>query len=150
LPLAALRKAPRHAASAEGLIDHSDRGSQYCSVDHQAELRRYGIRIAMSGKGNCFDNDMVETFLKTINPSASGEPSSTTPSGATPRSTTTAPRRSNEPRHTEQIPLHLSRAGPASNVYSRGDVSRRIDLLMSRHVKVAKQQRHRRCRWRHI
>jgi len=31
-----------------------------------------------------------------------------------------------------------------------GDVSRRGDLLKSPHVKVAKQRRHRRCRWRHI
>lgn len=40
--------------------------AQYCSVDYQAELHRYGIRISMSGKGNCFDNAMVETFFKTI------------------------------------------------------------------------------------
>ena len=50
----------------EGLIHHSDRGSQYCSVDYQAELRRHRIRISMSGKGNCYDNAMVETFFKTI------------------------------------------------------------------------------------
>ena len=40
--------------------------AQYCSVDYQAELRRHGITISMSGKGNCFDNAMVETFFKTI------------------------------------------------------------------------------------
>ena len=50
----------------EGLIHHSDRGSQYCSIDYQAELRRHGIRISMSGKGNCYDNAMVETFFKTL------------------------------------------------------------------------------------
>jgi len=50
----------------KGLIHHSDRGSQYCSVDYQAELRRHGIRISMSGKGNCYDNAMVETVFKTI------------------------------------------------------------------------------------
>ncbi len=52
----------------EGLIHHSDRGSQYCSIDYQAELRRHGIRISMSGKGKgiCYDNAMVETFFKTL------------------------------------------------------------------------------------
>ncbi len=48
------------------LIHHSDRGSQYCSVGYQAELRCHGIRISMSGTGNCYDNAMVETFFKTI------------------------------------------------------------------------------------
>mgnify|MGYP002132712089 CR=1 FL=1 len=50
----------------EGLIHHSDRGSQYCSIDYQSVLRRRGIRISMSGKGNCYDNAMVETFFKTL------------------------------------------------------------------------------------
>ena len=49
-----------------GLIHHADRGSQYCSVEYQAELRKNGISISMSGKGNCFDNAMVETFFKTL------------------------------------------------------------------------------------
>jgi len=66
LALAALRKAVIMRRPPEGLIHHSDRGSQYCSVDYQAELRRHGIRISMSGKGNCYDNAMVETFFKTI------------------------------------------------------------------------------------
>ncbi|WEK43180.1 MAG: IS3 family transposase [Candidatus Sphingomonas colombiensis] len=66
LALAALRKALVMRRPPEGLIHHSDRGSQYCSVDYQTELRRHGIRISMSGKGNCYDNAMVETFFKTI------------------------------------------------------------------------------------
>jgi putative transposase len=49
-----------------GLIHHSDRGSQYCSIDYQAELRKHRILISMSGKGNCYDNSMVETFFKTL------------------------------------------------------------------------------------
>ena len=48
-----------------GLIHHADRGSQ-CSIEYQAELRKNGISISMSGKGNCFDNAMVETFFKTL------------------------------------------------------------------------------------
>lgn len=33
------------------LIYHADRSSQYCSLDYQAELRRYGVLISMPGKG---------------------------------------------------------------------------------------------------
>jgi putative transposase len=51
---------------APGLVHHSDRGSQYCSVDYQALLRKRGILISMSGRGNCYDNAIVETFFKTI------------------------------------------------------------------------------------
>ena len=39
---------------------------QYCSIDYQAELSKHGILISMSGKGNCYDNAMVETFFKTL------------------------------------------------------------------------------------
>jgi len=49
-----------------GLIHHSDRGSQYCSYDYRDLLNKYGIVASMSGKGNCYDNPMVETFFKTI------------------------------------------------------------------------------------
>jgi putative transposase len=40
--------------------------AQYCSIDYYAELRKHGILISMSGKGNCYDNAMVETFFKTL------------------------------------------------------------------------------------
>jgi putative transposase len=54
---------PRHGLSdqrrSHGSIHHSDRGSQYCSVDDQALLRKRGILVSMSGKGNCYDNSMV-------------------------------------------------------------------------------------------
>lgn len=66
LALSALRRAIAVRRPLAGLIHHADRGSQYCSLDYQAELRRHSIRISMSGKGNCFDNAMVETFFKTL------------------------------------------------------------------------------------
>jgi putative transposase len=49
-----------------GLIHHSDRGSQYCSGDYQKLVRRHGLVPSMSGRGNCYDNAMVETVFKTI------------------------------------------------------------------------------------
>ncbi|MCA3273689.1 MAG: DDE-type integrase/transposase/recombinase, partial [Roseomonas sp.] len=42
------------------------RGSQYCSHDYQRVLREHGLRSSMSGKGNCDDNAVVQTFFKTI------------------------------------------------------------------------------------
>jgi hypothetical protein len=48
------------------IIDHSDRGSQYCSDDCRRLLQPYGITALMSGKGNCYDCAMVETVFKTI------------------------------------------------------------------------------------
>ena len=66
LALAALRRALLTRRPLAGLIHHSDRGSQYCSLDYQAELQRHGILTSMSGKGNCYDNAMVETFFKTL------------------------------------------------------------------------------------
>ncbi len=66
LAIDALRTAIAIRRPPEGLIHHSDRGSQYCSIEYQAMLKESGIRISMSGKGNCYDNAMVETFFKTL------------------------------------------------------------------------------------
>lgn len=49
-----------------GCICHSDRDSQYCSHDYQKILREYGFQGSMTGKGNCYDDAVVETFFKTI------------------------------------------------------------------------------------
>jgi putative transposase len=66
LALEALGSALRMRRPGAGLIHHSDRGSQYCSIEYQAELHKHSITISMSGKGNCYDNAMVETFFKTL------------------------------------------------------------------------------------
>ena len=51
LVIAALKDAVRHTRSTEGCILHSDRGSQYCSLDYQALAKEHGfissIRIYM-------------------------------------------------------------------------------------------------------
>lgn len=66
LALQALQMAITMRRPPRGLIHHSDRGSQYCSLDYQAMLKANAITISMSGKGNCYDNAMVETFFKTL------------------------------------------------------------------------------------
>jgi putative transposase len=66
LPLSALKKALAMRKVRPGLIHHSDRGSQYCSIAYRAKLEDNGIAASMSGKGNCYDNAMVESFFKTL------------------------------------------------------------------------------------
>jgi len=48
------------------LLHHSDRGSQYASDDYQQLLNRHGISVSMSGRGNCYDNAMMESFWATL------------------------------------------------------------------------------------
>lgn len=62
----ALEKAITMRRPPKGLIHHSDRGSQYYSLDYQKVLRANDIIISMSGKGNCYDNAMVEAFFRTL------------------------------------------------------------------------------------
>ena len=66
LALTALRRAIAVRRPPPGLIHHADRGSQYCSVAYRSELRHHGIRVSMSGKGNCYDNAPVESFFKSL------------------------------------------------------------------------------------
>ena len=47
---------------ADGLIHHSDRGSQYASSDYRQRLLQAGITISMSRRGNCHDNACAESF----------------------------------------------------------------------------------------
>lgn len=49
-----------------GLIFHSDRGSQYASDDFQKLLKKLNYKSSMSGKGNCYDNAVVESFFHTL------------------------------------------------------------------------------------
>ena len=66
LAITALKRAIAIRRPSNDIIHHSDRGSQYCSYDYQNLLKDFGFTISMSGKGNCYDNAMVETVFKTI------------------------------------------------------------------------------------
>ena len=62
LVISALRDALCHTPATEGCILHSDRGSQYCSLDYQALAKEYGFISSMSRKGNCWGNAPMESF----------------------------------------------------------------------------------------
>jgi len=51
---------------ANGLIHHSDRGSQYCSYEYRELLGQFEMKASMSRKGNCYDNAPMESFWGTL------------------------------------------------------------------------------------
>ena len=71
----ALRMALWRRGFPEGVIAHSDRGSQYCSHAYRELIEKHGLRQSMSRKGNCWDNACVESFFHSLKVEAiHGEP----------------------------------------------------------------------------
>lgn len=66
LAIAALDRALYERGSHEGLVHHSDRGCQYTSTDYQDRLKKSGLTVSMSRKGDCWDNAVVESFFATL------------------------------------------------------------------------------------
>jgi putative transposase len=66
LIIRALRMAIIHRNPSEGIILHSDRGSQYTSHSFRKLLKNYGIIQSMSSSGNCYDNAITESFFHTL------------------------------------------------------------------------------------
>ena len=62
LVITALKDAVRHTKRTENCILHSDRGSQYCSMEYQKLAKENGFISSMSRKGNCWDNAPMESF----------------------------------------------------------------------------------------
>jgi putative transposase len=56
----------RSPSRKEGLIFHSDRGSQYASEDYSKVLQEHGITPSMSRKGNCWDNACSESLFGSL------------------------------------------------------------------------------------
>jgi len=65
LAILALHMALKQRKLSVDLLLHSDRGSQYASKLYQLLLVKYGILCSMSGKGNCWDNAVMESFYRT-------------------------------------------------------------------------------------
>ena len=61
LALAVERRLP-----GEGLLAHSDRGSQYASEHYQRLLARHGITCSMSRRADCWDNAPMESFFASL------------------------------------------------------------------------------------
>jgi transposase InsO family protein len=62
----ALRMAVARRSPGEGLLHHSDRGVQYASDDYTRLLQSNKMTSSMSGKGDCWDNAVMESFWSTL------------------------------------------------------------------------------------
>jgi putative transposase len=63
LVIDALNMARRRFLIKPNAIIHTDRGSQYASVEYRRLLYINGFRQSMSRKGNCYDNAQAESFF---------------------------------------------------------------------------------------
>jgi len=66
LTLAALKMAIGRRQPGEGLIHHSDQGSQYTDGTYRALLKEHGFQISMNGVGTWYDNAPMESFFGTL------------------------------------------------------------------------------------
>jgi len=62
----ALELAVQRRLPGEGLLSHSDRGSQYASEHYQLLLARHGITCSMSRRADCWDNAPMESFFASL------------------------------------------------------------------------------------
>jgi len=62
----ALEMAVASRLPGEGLVAHSDRGSQYASEHYQGLLSGHGIVCSMSRRANCWDNAPMESFFASL------------------------------------------------------------------------------------
>lgn len=66
LTLTALRMALEMRRPSPGLVHHSDRGSQYASMDYTDLLKLHGCQISMSHKASPWENAGCESWMKTL------------------------------------------------------------------------------------
>ena len=64
--LGALEQALAQRKPGQGLIHHSDQGSQYTCVGFGKRCREAGVRPSMGSVGDCYDNAMCESFFATL------------------------------------------------------------------------------------
>lgn len=50
----------------DGVIHHSDQGTQYTSIAFGSRCRESGVRPSMGSVGDCYDNAMCESFNATL------------------------------------------------------------------------------------
>ncbi len=62
----ALEMAVARRRPGEGVIAHSDRGSQYASEHYQGLLAGHGTTCSMSRRANCWDNAPMESFFASL------------------------------------------------------------------------------------
>lgn len=71
LVIDALQMAIARRKPAPGLVHHSDRGVQYTSLSFGKRLEDEGVLPSMGRVGSAYDNALAESFIATLNSSAS-------------------------------------------------------------------------------
>lgn len=66
LVASALQMATSHRRPGEGVLHHSDSGSQYAAHEYQQLLDAHKMVVSMSRKGDCYDNAVMESFFSTL------------------------------------------------------------------------------------
>jgi putative transposase len=66
LAVKALEMAYEQRGKPEGLLFHSDQGSQYASRHFRQRLWRYRMTQSMSRRGNCWDNSPMERVFRSL------------------------------------------------------------------------------------
>ena len=66
LAVDALTMALQRQQPVAGVILHSDRGSEFANQLYSETRAADQITRSMSGSGNCYDNDMAESFFATL------------------------------------------------------------------------------------
>ena len=63
LVLYALEQALWSRTGTEGLVHHSDRGSQYLSIRYSERLAEAGVESSVGSRGDSYDNALAETII---------------------------------------------------------------------------------------
>ena len=66
LSLDALRMAIARRNPGPGLVHHTDQGGQYAAIEYQELLASKKMISSMSGRANCYDNAVSESFFATL------------------------------------------------------------------------------------
>ena len=66
LVIRALDMALERRGYPQGVIHHSDQGSQYTSKAFKDRCQQVGVRVSMGSVGDCYDNAMAESFFATL------------------------------------------------------------------------------------
>ena len=64
--LRALDMALAHRRPAPGLVHHTDQAPLYSAYEYRERMRDHGLVASMSGRGNCYDNAVAESFFSTL------------------------------------------------------------------------------------
>ena len=64
--LRALEMALAHRRPAPGLVHHTDQAPLYAAYEYRKRMHDHGLVASMSGRGNCYDNAVAESFFSNL------------------------------------------------------------------------------------